>query len=305
MYPPPPSIKMPTLFAITTTLLTLTSGIPFTLSSGIPLVVSPGLNVSTNPNAPSHLPCTNLTSAPQIQCYTSLNTTSYLTNFNLTKAEVCSPAQPWTTCLLNSVYQSPGTNCTRVSVDTEICVPFDCVTFGSTTCVQPTVSNRTDITVIEAQGWYAAWNVYEVHQHVMAWATAINQTSSERAILAAINPRVSNTAASVLETLIGNYGFNPNADKAIVQLLKTQAADNSTAEPSYGNSRLRGEVSTLSGTQWRSVLVGRLQSMLVTVSAYNGYDGWIGLVKGNAYSTRGLSGAEALAGSLKKVGSGY
>jgi len=281
--------------AVLTTLLSLFSS---ALSHGIPLVVSPGLNISTHPNITAHLPsCTNLTTAPSIPCYTKLNTTSYLKNFNLTKAEVCAPQQDWTECLLVSVYQVAGANCTQVSNSTSRCIPFDCANLKSTTCVKPSRTERTNITMYEASGWYAAWNVYSVHHHVYAWATALDKRSSENAILAAINPRVANTATSVLKALIPKYGFNPNADNAIVHLLNNQSMD---AEPAYGNARIRGESNTLSGTQWRSLLYERLDKMLQMANSHDGFDQWLILGKSGAYSTRGLSGVDALTRSLRK-----
>ena len=279
-------------------LLTIVSALlPLILSSGVPLVVSPGLNISTQPNVPAHLPsCTNLTAAPTIPCYTKLNTTAYLENYNLTIREVCAPQEYWSTCLLRSVYQIAGANCTHVGPGTQSCVPFDCANLNSTTCMQPMTTNRTDVTTPEAQGWYAAWNVYSVHHHIVAWASAINTPSSESAILAAINPRIGNTAASVLKTLLSQYGLNPSADNAIAQLL-----DAPTAQPQqvYGNTRVRGESSTLSGTQWRQVLVERLGEALVL--ANDDFGDWLTMASGGAFSTRGLSGAPALRARLKKV----
>ena len=74
------------------------------------------------------------------------------------------------------------------------------------------------------------------------------------------------------------------------------------AEPAFGNPRMRGEVSTLSGTKWREVLVNRLERALMEASAYNGFDQWMGMVGKGAYSTRGLKGANALTRSLRRAG---
>ena len=73
------------------------------------------------------------------------------------------------------------------------------------------------------------------------------------------------------------------------------------AEPAYGNARIRGESSTLSGTQWRSVLYERLEAALSEASAYDGFEEWVPMVRGGAFSTRRLSGREALVKRLKKV----
>lgn len=143
----------------------------------------------------------------------------------------------------------------------------------------------------EAAGWYAAWNVYAVHHHISAWATALNQSSSERAILAAINPGIASTATSVLTSLIKKYGINPHADESIVNVLGSPMV-----EPAYGNSRVRGEASTLTGVQWRGLLVQRLGVVLEKVNF--SFDDWLPMVEGGAYSTRGLAGFGALAESL-------
>lgn len=282
----------------TTLLLPLLTLLPPALTSGIPLVVSPGLNISTTPNITAHLPaCTTLIHAPTIPCYTTLNTTSYLQNYNLTSAEVCAPTELWSTCLLRSVYQVPGTNCTATSNTTSSCLPFDCAHLNSTTCVQPMTTNQTDVTKIQAQGWYAVWNVYAVHHHVSAWATALDRKSSEPAILGAVKPRVANTATSVLKTLLPKYGFNGKADGAIVKLL---GEDGQGMTMGYGNPRVRGESKVLSGADWRGLLVERLEEVLEVANGEFG--DWLGMVEGGAYSTRGLSGVDALVRSLKKGG---
>ena len=171
------------------------------------------------------------------------------------------------------------------------CDPFDCGAVNSTTCVRPSRTNVTGITQYEAQGWYGVWNVWSLHSHIGAWATALDEPSSEHAILTAIDPRVANTATSVLMTLLQKYSINPNADAATRALLTATAKGN---EMAYGNVRVRGESSTLSGTEWRRVLWRRLDQALGDANAPDGFDTWLSVVKGGAFSTRGLSGAEAL-----------
>ncbi|KAL6715268.1 hypothetical protein ACLMJK_007532 [Lecanora helva] len=274
--------------------------LPSALSSGIPLVVSPGLNYSTNPNVTAHAPsCTNLTSAPTIPCYTKLNVTGYLKNYNSIKAETCAPQQAWSTCLLTTIYQVPGTNCTRQGPGVQKCIPFDCYTLKSTTCVRPSTTNRTGIGEYDAAGWYAAWNVYSVHQHIASWAVALTNRTSEHAILAAINPRVPNTATSVLTTLLKKYSINHNADSALVALLKRTAAG--SKEPAYGNARIRGERNTVSGAAWRGILYRRLEGALVGAAGrYGGFGEWVPMVEEGAFSTRGLAGVDALTRKLAK-----
>jgi len=281
----------------TPAILSLTTLIASTSTSGIPLVVSPGLNISTNPNITAHLPtCTNLTAAPTIPCYTTLNTTGYLTNYNLTSAEVCAPGESWSKCLLQFVYQTAGAHCVLVAPATSRCEPFDCASLNSTTCIQPQRSNLTGITGYEAAGWYAAWNVYSVHHHIWAWATALNKSSSEHAILSAVNTSVANNATSVLAQVIKKYGINHNADKALLDVL--QKENSTQGEIAYGNSRGRGETSTLTGAQWRGLVVERLGEVLRVVNFR--FEDWLGMVEGGAYSTRGLSGVKALSRGLRK-----
>lgn len=278
----------------TLTILSLTTLITSISASGVPLVVSPGLNISTHPNVSAHLPsCTNLTTAPTIPCYTTLNTTAYLNNYNLTSPEVCAPYESWSKCLLQAVYQAAGARCVPKAPSVSKCQPFDCASLNSTTCIQPQRSNVTGITMYEAAGWYAAWNVYAVHHHIRAWASALNKTSSEHAILAAVNPLVANNATSVLMSVIRKHSINPNADKGLLDVLENTGH----GEQAYGNSRGRGEQSTLTGKEWSGVLVDRLAVVLRVVNFDFGE--WLGMVESGAYSTRGLSGSGALANRLK------
>ena len=283
--------------------LALTTILPLVLSNGVPIHVSPGLNVSTNPNITAHLPpCTNLTytNAPTIPCYTKLQVTSYLKNFNSTIAEVCSPIQLWSQCLLLSVYNVPGVNCTMTSNTTSTCTPFDCATLNSTACPQPAPSTFTNITTDQAQGWYGVWNVYSVHHFLTAWATALNTTSSEKAILGVINPRVANTATTVLTSLVSKYGLNPNADAAMVKLAQVKIVK---PEPQYGNRHSKGQSSNPTGAQWRAILYAKMQS--VSDLAAGNFTDFIGMGGEGDFSVRGLAGVDALVDSLKngtKVG---
>lgn len=281
-----------TFFTPSTTILLLTALLlPFASPHNLPLLTPPSQpNTITNLTTP-HPPCTNLTTAPYPPCYTLLNTTSYLTSYNLTRRETCAPFESWSYCLMRSVYASVGTNCIQQAPGVEKCDPFDCSSLNSTTCIYPRTSNRTGLTRLQAASWYGVWNVYAVHNHFANWAAALNRTSSEHAILLAVNPHKSNTVDSVLTSVITHYGINTNADRGILTLLKPEQGK------AYGNARGRGEVSTLSGRQWRELLTGRLGEVLERVNY--GFDEWKGVVgREGAFSTRGLSGSEALAERL-------
>ena len=271
--------------------------LPSALSIGIPIVVSPGLNVSSNPNITAHLPsCTNLTYAyaPNIPCYTKLQESAYLENFNMTLPELCAPNELWSTCLLRAVYMAPGVNCTMVTNTTSTCTPFDCATLTSTTCPQPQSSNFTNITVDQAQQWYGGWNIYSLHTFIASWALALNATSSEPAILSVINPRVATTAVTVLGSLIAKYGVNPNADSALIDLIKVPSA---SPQPLYGgrNVEAKGQVQRHepSGTQWRQLLVAKMQT--VADEAMGNFTDFLAAVGDGAFATRGLANATVLA----------
>lgn len=275
----------------------LTTLLPFALSIGIPIVVSPGLNVSSNPNITANLPsCTNLTYAyaPNIPCYTKLQESSYLLNFNLTLAEICAPYELWSTCLLRAVYMAPGVNCTMLTNTTSTCTPFDCATLNSTTCPQPQSSNFTNITVDEAQQWYGGWNVYSLHTFISSWALALNATSSKPAIFSVINAGSGTTAVTVLEALIAKYGVNPNADSALIDLIKIPSA---SPEPLFGGPDIeaKGEVPRRepSGTEWRDILVTKMQ--FVADKVMGNFTEFLGAVGEGAFNTRGLANATVLA----------
>lgn len=274
----------------------LTTLLPFTLSNGIPIVVSPGLNVSSNPNVTAHLPsCTNLTYAyaPNIPCYTKLQESAYLENFNLTLSELCAPYELWSTCLLRAVYMAPGFNCTMVTNSTSKCTPFDCATLNSSSCPLPQSSNYPNITVYEAQQWYGVWNVYSLHAFINSWAVALNATSSESAILSVINSRIGTTAATVLEALMPKYGVNPNADSALLDLIKIPSA---SPQPLYGGRPPHAKAVSNrepSGTEWRQILVAKMQS--VANEAMGNFTGFLATVGDGAFSVRGLANATVLA----------
>ena len=291
---------------ITLRAFVLTILLPFVFSIGIPIVVSPGLNVSSNPNTTAHLPsCTNLTYAyaPNIPCYTKLQESAYLLNFNLTLAEICAPYEIWSTCLLRAVYMAPGVNCTMVTNTTSTCTPFDCATLNSTTCPQPQSSNFTNITVDEAQQWYGGWNIYSLHTFISSWALALNATSSEPAIFSVINPGSGVTAVTVLEALIAKYGVNPNADSALIDLIKIPPA---SPQPLYGrrNIEARGQVpkGEPSGTEWRDILVAKMQFVADVVMG--NFTDFLGAVGEGAFSTRGLANATVLAQRMARNDTG-
>ncbi|KAK4697242.1 hypothetical protein P7C71_g801, partial [Lecanoromycetidae sp. Uapishka_2] len=235
--------------------------LPSITSSGVPLVVSPGLNVSTSPNVTAHLaPCTDLagSKAPTIPCYNTLDVNSYLVNYNLTSAEVCAPNQSLMgTCLLPTVYGAPGPNCTMM--------------------------NTAEST------WYAVYNVYQVHKFISNWATALNASTSQKAITSAIDPRVPNTATTVMITLINKHGINPHADTALIQMLQLPTQ---SPQPAFGNTRVRGESSTPSAEQWQVLLGARLQDTLAVVM--DDFDGFLSAVGNGTFSTRGLASASDL-----------
>lgn len=282
---------------ITLSAFAFTTLLQSVLSIGIPIIVSPGLNVSSNPNITANIPsCTNLTYAyaPNIPCYTKLQESSYLLNFNLTLAELCAPDEFWSTCLLREVYMAPGVNCTMVTNTTSTCTPFDCATLNSTTCPQPQSSNFTNITVDQAQQWYSGWNVYSLHTFIASWALALNATSSESAIFSVISPGVGTTTVTVLEALIAKYGVNPNADSALIDLIKVSI---DSPQLVYGgrNAKGKGQVHGLepSGLEWRQLLVTKLQ--YVADQAMGNFTDFLEVVGEGAFSVRGLANATVLA----------
>ena len=276
-----------------------------TLASGIPVVVSPNLNVSTNPNVTAHIPsCTNLTnsSAPSPYCYTKLQETAYLVNWNLTSPEICAPQELWSTCFLRSVYGKPGPNCTTLTNDNRTCEQYNCTFLSLSTplCPQPTkIGNSSEnATAQVADEWYGAWNVYALQNHISTWSSALSAKTSSKAILAAVNPRIPNTATSLLTTLILKHGLNTstNADAALVDLLKVPTV---RPEPEYGNVRVSGESNTLTGPQWQVVLNMRLGQALDL--AMGRFDVFFDAVEGGAYSAKGLASVGNLTRSLEDV----
>ena len=67
-------------------------------------------------------------------------------------------------------------------------------------------------------------------------------------------------------------------------------------EPAYGNVRVRGESSSLTGLQWQLVLKMRLRQVLDL--AMGQFGPFLGAVKGGAYSARGLASVGNLTRSL-------
>lgn len=286
------------------------------LSSGIPVVVSPGLNSSTNPNVTSHIsPCTNLTDAPTSYCYTKLQETAHLTNWNLTSPELCAPWEMWSTCYMRSVYEPPFPNCTTLSnrtcrqqyncstLSTLSLTPSSTASSDTTTnsslCPSPRISNTTSLTnatAEEAEAFYGAYNIWAVQHHISIWASALNANTSQIAIRDAVRPRVPNNASSVLTTLISKHGLNTaaSADAALIGLL---GVPTDPPEQSYGNVRLRGESSTLTPVQWQGKLVARLAQALGL--AMGEFEPWLDMVEGGAFSAKGLASVEAVVGSLK------
>ena len=164
-------------------------------------------------------------------------------------------------------------------------------------CPEPTLGNSTkDVSAETAEQWYGAWNLYALQHHIATWSAALSARTSTKAILAAVNPRKPNTATSLLTTLIPKYGLNTakNADAALITLLKVQTG---RPEPAYGNARVRGESSTLTGVQWQVALEMRLRQILDL--AMGRFGEFLGAVKGGAYSARGLAGVGNLTRSLR------
>ncbi|CAD6567893.1 MAG: hypothetical protein ASARMPREDX12_000832 [Alectoria sarmentosa] len=272
-----------------------------TLANGIPVVVSPGLNVSSNPNVTAHIPsCTNLTTnAPSPYCYTKLQETAYLTNWNLTSPEICAPDELWSTCFLRSIYGKPGPNCTTPTNDTKTCEQYNCTSLSLSTalCPEPKAANgTTDATAEAAEQWYGGWNLYALQHHIATWSAALSVNTSAKAILAAVNPRVPNTATTLLTALVAKRGLDTatNADAALVKLLEVPTG---RPEPAYGNARVRGESSTLTGAQWQLALRVRLGQVLDL--AMGRFEDFLGAVKGGAYSARGLASVGNLTRSLE------
>ncbi|KAL9137986.1 MAG: hypothetical protein Q9175_000803 [Cornicularia normoerica] len=273
----------------------------YTVANGIPVVVSPGLNSSSNPNVTANIPsCTNLTNnAPSPYCYTKLQETAYLTNWNLTSPELCAPDELWSTCFLRSVYGKPGPNCTTLTNDTKTCEQYNCTSLSPSTalCPKPTAANSTEGATAEtAEEWYGAWNVYALRLHISTWSAALSANTSTKSILAAVKPRVPNTATFLLTTLIFKYGLDTakNADAALIKLLEVPTG---RPEPAYGNARVRGESSTLTGLQWQLALRMRLGQVLDL--AMGRFEVFLGAVEGGAYSAKELASVRNLTRSLE------
>ena len=69
-----------------------------------------------------------------------------------------------------------------------------------------------------------------------------------------------------------------------------------TPEPAYGNVRVRGESSTLTGVQWQLALKMRMGQVLDLVMGR--FEEFLGAVKGGAYSAKGLASVGNLTMSL-------
>ena len=122
---------------------------------------------------------------------------------------------------------------------------------------------------------------------------ALNQTTSEPAILSVINPRLATTAAAVLEALMPKYGVNPNADSALLDLIKVPTV---SPQPLFGGpkSHLKGAPNRApSGTEWREILVAQMQS--VADKAMANFTEFLDTVGEGAFSVRGLANATVLA----------
>ena len=188
---------------------------------------------------------------------------------------------------------APGVNCTMVTNTTSKCTPFDCATLNSSSCPPPKSSNYTNITVFEAQQWYGVWNIYSLHTFIKSWALALNATTSEPAILSVINPKVATTAATVLEALMPKYGVNPNADSALLDLIKIPSA---SPQPLFGgrNSHVKPVPNREpSGSEWREILVAKMQS--VADKAMGNFTEFLATVGEGAFSVKGLANATVLA----------
>lgn len=147
--------------------------------------------------------------------------------------------------------------------------------------------------MFEAQQWYGVWNVYSLHQFIQSWAVALNQTTSEPAILSLINPKLTTTAVTVLKALMPKYGINPNADSALLGLIKAPSA---SPQPLFGGpkSHVKGAPNRApSGTEWREILVAKMQS--VADQAMGNFTEFLGTVGKGAFSVRGLANATVLA----------
>ncbi|KAM0796718.1 hypothetical protein BDR22DRAFT_893040 [Usnea florida] len=296
------------------TLLALSTSI---LANGIPVVVSPNLNISTNPNTTAHLPsCTNLTSnatTPSPYCYTKLQETAYLTNWNLTSPELCAPTELWSTCFLRSVYGKPGPNCTSLTNYTSACQQYNCTSLSltdplcppptpasinttTTTTGASTTTTTTAAAVQTAEEYYAAFNIYALQSHISTWSAALSSPSSRQTILNALNPRLPNTASSLLTTLISTYGLNTSVN-ADAQLIKLVAVRTGPPEPAVGNGRVRGERSSVSAEVWQGLLRERLGDVLGLAMAR--FELFLGAVQGGAYSARGLAGVGELRRALE------
>ena len=148
-----------------------------------------------------------------------------------------------------------------------------------------------------AQEFYGAFTLYALQNHISTWSAALSANTSTTAILAAVNPRTPNTAISLLQTLISTYGLNTstNADAALIKLLGYP----SRPVPAYGNARIRGESSTMTGPQWQAAM--RLQLGYALDLVMGRFDLFLAAVEGGAYSAKGLASVGNLTRSLGDV----
>ena len=263
--------------------------IPKVISNGVPIVVSPGLNYTN----PSHEPvvCTDLNTGITSNCYATLNETSYLTNWNTSlSSEICSPLEFWSTCYLNFAY----TNGTTTQVTSQNVSQHDCSSLNGNSsmngCPPPSINAK----VWTPQEYYAVFNIYTVQHHIFVWSQAISAPSSLGGITLALQPNGTDTATSLLETIILGYGINFYADQALYDLINVPSI---RAQPLAVSGGIGGGRAVMTAEQWVPLLVQRLQDALLLVM--RDFDQFLNMVMGGAYSTNNLALAGELENSLK------
>ena len=94
------------------------------------------------------------------------------------------------------------------------------------------------------------------------------------------------------------YGVNPNADSALLDLIKISSA---SPQPLFGgrNSHVKAAPNREpSGTEWREILVAKMQS--VADEAMGNFTQFLATVGEGAFSVKGLANATVLADRMAR-----
>ena len=170
---------------------------------------------------------------------------------------------------------------------------------------------------LEQKAWtpweyYAALNVYNVRRQLMVWSEAISVASSrpglEEVLAKLPEPR---NPSGFLQTIITEYGVNPEVDETIIQLLSlpsgrpvAAAAGAISGLPGMLGSVGSGGVAGLpidGVDEWVPLLTSRLADALSSVMKI--FDDFLDLVRGGSFSGNDLA-TEAVLASALSAGSG-